>query len=371
MIEEAVIRSIASQFEIPGELVAARRYGEGHINDTYLASYRVAGCERQFIHQRINGTVFPDVAALMQNIGRVTRHARKKLEARRFADVDRRVLTLVPAASSNGEGLDVLRDADGFWWRTYAYIHGARSHQIADSPQRCYHAARAFGAFLHTLSDLDGGPLNETIPSFHDTPKRLAIFAEAVSRDECHRALGVREDIEHYFRHASLADALESLRRSGIAREYPTHNDTKINNVLIDDDSGEGICVLDLDTVMPGIALYDFGDLVRTATTRAAEDEPDVSKVSVDVPMFAAVARGFIEGAGDLLTRDEIEHFVTAGKVITYEIGMRFLTDHLNGDRYFRTHREGQNLDRARAQFALLGSLIEHEDELRSIVREI
>jgi Ser/Thr protein kinase RdoA (MazF antagonist) len=347
--ETAIIAAVAAQFRIDGRLVAAQRYGNGHINQTYLGRYETGAGEMRFIHQRINDRVFADVEGLMENIGRVTRHAPG----------------VTPALVQTIDGRDVLRTDDGEWWRTYAFVAGARSYETVESPDQAYRVALAFGKFVQHLSDLGGARLNDTIPRFHDTPMRFETFLEALRRDPLRRASEVKDEIAYCLRNEALADRLAALRRDGTAREYATHNDTKLNNVLIDEQTGDGVCVIDLDSVMPGIVLYDFGDLVRTATARAAEDERDLGLVDVDVDLFAAVARGFVEGAGSMLTVAERDHLVTAGRVITFECGIRFLTDYLLGDTYFRTHRPRQNLDRARVQFALVDSLERREDELR------
>jgi hypothetical protein len=362
---------IGEQFQIPGKFVDAHPYGNGHINATYLVTYRGTKGETRYIHQRINDRVFTDIPRLMHNIGVVCRHVRAKLEAASTADLDRHVLTLVRRGVPTNGGDDVLRDQHGHWWRTYEFIEGATAHEFVDSPERAYAVARAFGGFLRALSDLDPSELYETLPGFHDTYKRFATLTAAISADSCKRALKATDEITYCLQNAHLAQQLEELREAGSARVCVTHNDTKINNVLIDDATGEGICVIDLDTVMPGLALYDFGDIVRTATTPAAEDEPDLSKVHVDVRMFEAVARGYIEMAGDALLHTEIDHLVTAGKVITFESGIRFLADYLMGDVYFRVKTADHNLRRARTQFALVRSLQAHEDELREIVQRI
>lgn len=359
--------AVTPHFLIDGELERVEPFGSGHINRTYLAHYRDGNGGTRYVYQHINDAVFTDIPAMMQNIARVTAHVRGKLDAGGLDDAHRRVLTLVPKQARTDDDHDALQAEDGSWWRAYRFIDGARTYDTLDDPQRAYRAAKTFGTFIETLSDLEGGRLHETIPDFHHTPKRFADFVAAVERDPLGRAAAVRDEIAFVERNAHLAGALEALRASGDARECATHNDTKINNVMIDDLTGEGLCVIDLDTVMPGLALYDFGDMVRTATMRAAEDERDLSRVEVDVPMYAAVARGFVEGAGAVLGPAEREHLVTAGRVITYECGMRFLTDHIEGDTYFRIHRPGQNLDRARTQFALVDSLTRREAALRAV----
>jgi Phosphotransferase enzyme family len=353
---------IGEQFQISGKFVDAYPFGNGHINATYLATYRGKTGERRYIHQRINDRVFTDI---------VCRHVRAKLEAEGIGDLERHVLTLVRAGIPTNSGESVIRDEHGYWWRTYEFIEGGTAHEFVDSPVRARAVGRAYGGFLRALRDLAPSELHETLPGFHDTYKRFATLTAAISEDSCKRALNVTTEITYCLQNAHLAQQLEKLREAGSARVCVTHNDTKINNVLIDDVTGEGICVIDLDTVMPGLALYDFGDIVRTATTPAAEDEADLSKVRVDVQMFESAARGYIEMAGDALLHTEIDHLVTAGKVITFESGIRFLADYLMGDVYFRVKTADHNLRRARTQFALVRSLQAHENELREIVKRI
>ena len=362
--------AVAPHFRIDGELSHVEPFGTGHINRTYLAHYRDGNGGARYVYQHINDAVFTDVPAMMQNIARVTAHVRSKLRAGDLDDAHRRVLTLVPKQARTDDDHDALQAEDGSWWRAYRFIDGARTYDTLDDPRRAYRAAKTFGTFIEMLADLEGARLHETIPSFHLTPKRFDDFVAAVEDDPLGRAAEVKREIAFVERNARLAGALEALRADGSARECATHNDTKINNVMIDDLTGEGLCVIDLDTVMPGLALYDFGDMVRTATMRADEDERDLSLVEVDVPMFAAVARGFVDGCGVMLGAAEREHLVTAGRVITFECGMRFLTDHLRGDTYFRIHRPGQNLDRARTQFALVESLTRSEAALRAVQSE-
>jgi hypothetical protein len=369
--DAAGLEYVGARFQIEGRFVEGRRYGNGHINATYLATYDGPRGPIQYIHQRINDRVFPDVPALMHNIGIVCRHVRAKLEADHIEGIDRRVLTLIRPLVPTQDGGDVLQAGDGSWWRTYDFIDGSTAHEYVESPQQAHTVAKAFGGFLRAVRDLDPSTLHETLPGFHDTYRRFETLITAISSDPANRAIEASPEITFCLQNARLAHQLEQLREGGSVRNCVTHNDTKINNVLIDDRTGEGICVIDLDTVMPGLALYDFGDIVRTATAPAAEDEPDLSRIEVSLPMFEAVARGFITMAGEALLEAEIDHLVTAGKVITFESGIRFLADYLLGDVYFRTNAPDQNLRRARTQFALVESLERNEEQLHQIVRRI
>jgi Ser/Thr protein kinase RdoA (MazF antagonist) len=355
-----MLAEIGAHFEIDGAYVGCERYTGGHINDTYFATYDCANGKRRYVHQRINAVVFRDPQALTQNIADVTLHVRRKLEALGEADIERRVLRLIPTR----EGRNVLRTAHGEYWRTYPFIENTVSYGSAHGVNDAFSAARAFGEFARLLADFPVDSLHVTLPRFHDTPWRFSSFMDAIERDPANRAANARAEIETALRLQPLTTALIDLAdRAGLPLRT-THNDTKITNVLFDAQTGEAICVLDLDTLMPGLTLYDVGELVRTAATRAAEDEPDASKVQIDPDLFEAVANGFIAGAGDLVSDAERNGFVTAGKVLAYENGIRFLADYLNGDVYFRVHRPTQNLDRARAQFAIAQSLARQEDEL-------
>jgi hypothetical protein len=356
----AMLAEIGAHFQLEGTYVGCERYYGGHINDTYFATYASAGGPVRYVHQRINVAVFRDPHALTQNIAAVTRHVRDKLQASRAADIDRRVLRLLPTR----DGLDMLVTTHGEYWRTYPYIDGSVCYGTARGPADAFAAARAFGEFAALLSDFPVQSLHETLPHFHDTPARFTALLKAVEGDAHNRAARAKTEIATAFRFQPLCTALEMVAKSANLPLRATHNDTKITNVLFDERSSEAICVLDLDTIMPGLTLYDVGELVRTASTRAAEDEPDASKVHVDPDLFQAVANGFIAGAGDMLCAAEREAFVTAGKVLAFENGIRFLADYLSGDVYFRVHREEQNLDRARAQFAVVESLERQEAQL-------
>ena len=355
-----MLAEIGAHFQLDGTYVGCERYHGGHINDTYFATYEAQDGLRRYVHQRINAVIFRDPQALTENIAAVTRHVREKLLAQGTADIDRRVLRLLPTR----DGRDMLVTAHGDYWRTYPYIEGTVSYGIARGPADAFSAARAFGEFAALLGDFPAQTLHEILPHFHDTPARFNTLIGAIELDEHNRAAVAKSEIATALRLQPLCTALQDVARAANLPLRATHNDTKITNVLFDQVSGDAICILDLDTLMPGLTLYDVGELVRTASTRAAEDEPDPSKVQVEPELFQAVASGFIAGAGGMLTAAERDAFVTAGKVLAFENGVRFLADYLNGDVYFRVHRDGQNLDRARAQFAVVESLERQETEL-------
>ena len=290
-------------FAIDGDLLEAAPYGSGHIHDTFLAVYRNGGGQSRYIHQRLNRRVFPRTDVVMRNIAAVTRHVRKRLVAEATDDLDRRVLSLVPTR----DGSDYTVDAQGDWWRTYVFIARARSIDTAEAPAQAFQAARAFGDFQRLLLDYDGPEVAETIPRFHHTRSRFEDFRRVLAADTAGRASAAADEVRFALAHEGLVDRLLDMEARGEARTRLTHNDTKLNNVLLDETSGQGLCVIDLDTVMPGLPLYDFGDMVRTATATAAEDERDLSRVSVDEELFEAVTAGYLSAAGPLLSAAEKE----------------------------------------------------------------
>ena len=356
----------AQEFAVKGTLESVAPYGGGHINDSYCAVFEQGGRRERFLLQRINTHVCPDPAVLMENIERVTTHIAGKVPGG-----GRRVLTLVRARDvrdgqggrAGQPGRALLADEDGQFWRMYRFIEGARSHDVVEDAVQAYEAARAFGEFQRMLADLPAPRLHETISDFHNTPKRLAALKRAVEEDALGRAEGAQREIGFALERESVT---RLLVEAGLP-ERVTHNDTKINNVLLDERTGEGICVIDLETTMPGLAPFDFGDMVRTMSCRAAEDERDLSLVRMEMEMFEALARGYLSAA-DFLLDLEKRMLVQAGRVITLEQGIRFLTDYLEGDTYFKVHRAGQNLDRARAQFRLEESLEENAAAMERVV---
>lgn len=355
------LRDVAAEFQIHGEFLFAGPYGNGHINDTYCAVFNQGGTRVRYILQRLNRRVFKNPADVMRNVERVTTHLAAKVSHE--PDRTRRVLTLIPTRA--GQAWHV--DADGNTWRAYLFIEHASTHEAVTSPGQALQAARAFGRFQSLLADLPPPRLHDTIPDFHHTPRRFAAFETALASDTANRAAQAAPEIAFALARRPLTGA---LLEAGLS-ERVTHNDTKLNNVMLDDDSGEGVCVIDLDTVMPGLALYDFGDMVRTATSPASEDERDLSRVTMRLPMFEALTRGYLETAGSFLTRREIRLLPVAGKLITFEIGLRFLTDFLAGDVYFKVHRDGHNLDRCRTQFLLVESIEQQEVEMNRFVERL
>jgi thiamine kinase-like enzyme len=361
--DQPLPQSIIEQFQVPGRLLEVRLYGQGYINDTYLGVYQAETGQRKVVFQRINTNVFRRPEEVMENIWRVTQHARSKIEAA-GGDPQRETLTLIPTRAGGWW----LQAPNGEAWRAYHYIEGARAVETAENLQQVYAAARAFGQFMAQMDDLPGPRLHETIPDFHHTPRRLDTFVNILNADPAGRAAEAHAEIEFLLQRAAEASVVVDLLALGRLPERVTHNDTKLNNVLIDSQTGAGICVIDLDTTMPGSALYDFGDLIRMGAATAAEDERDLSRVHVDMDLFAALARGYLDAAGALLQPAEWDLLAFAGRLITYEQALRFLGDHLNGDQYYKTRYPGQNLDRARTQIHMQKMMERSQAEMEKVI---
>ncbi len=367
LISGETLEAVAALFRIEGRFVDAAPYGSGHINDTFSMVFSEPGSSIRYIFQRINNVVFRDPPALMENVDRVTRHVRGKLAAEGKNDIDRRTLTVIPAR----DGGSYCLDREGRHWRAYNFIEKARTFDTLEEPDQAFQAARAFGHFQRMLADLPDPPLHETIPGFHDGRARFRAFLEALDADAANRAAEAKREIGFLKAHSQIFDRLPDGVKAGELPIRITHNDCKINNVMMDDATGEGICVIDLDTVMPGLSLYDFGDMVRTCTCPAAEDEQDLDKVTMQFSMFERLVRGYLSSAIDFLTREERSLLAFSGKMITLIIGMRFLTDFLAGDRYFKVKRKGHNLDRCRTQFRLVESILRQEEAMNELVERV
>lgn len=355
--QEAKLLDISRQFYIYGDLLHAEPCKIGHINETYIATYHQGGVQVRYVHQKINTNVFRDPDAVMDNIMRVTTHQRRKLLESGARDASRRSMTVVPTR----DGKFFYRNGGGECWRTLVFVEGVRTFEAVESPHQAYEAGKAFGGFQSLLVDLPGGRLSETIPHFHDTRRRFDTLLSTIKEDRFNRAIEAKQEIAFVLKQEKYVDTiLQGLAKKKIP-ERVTHNDTKFNNVMLDVITHKAMCVVDLDTVMPGSALYDFGDMVRTTTSPTLEDELDLSKVQMQMPMFKELARGYIEAAGSFLTKSERALIAFSGKLITLTIGIRFLTDYLAGDTYFRVHRPQHNLDRARTQFKLVESIARQE----------
>lgn len=361
------LSAIAPHFGLHGRLVGAIALRGGHIHDTFVATYVQGNRSARYVHQRINQHVFPQPERLMENIARVIAHLREKLRSERAPDPARRALTLV--RTENGKSYYV--DQQGAYWRTYVYIEGTCTHNTVDTPDRARRAGAAFGRFEHMLADLPGPSLHETIRHFHDTRRYYRALCRAVTGDEHDRAISARSEIDLVMKRESIVDLLRGSQVRGELVERVVHNDTKINNVLFDIASSEAICVIDLDTVMPGLVMHDFGDLARTSLSPSAEDERDLTRVYVRLPVFAALVEGYLETATPFLNACEIDLLPAAARMITFETGMRFLMDYLEGDRYFKARYPSHNLARARNQFRLLQSMEQQQDAMSAIVERV
>ncbi len=363
MYSQDDFREICSKFVIYGDFLVAVPFGTGHINDTFQLTYDQGGGRLHYVLQRINHSVFKNPVHVMENVDRVTKHLLGKIHAGR-AETKKRTIRLLRTFSN----LPYVQDSRGAFWRAYVFVENARSYDVLETTEQAYRTAHAFGEFQNDLTDLPGPRLHETIPNFHNTPKRVEQLEEAIQEDRVGRAGGVKREIDFIMKRRSDTEKLLRLNAEGAIPERITHNDTKVNNILIDDLSGEGLCVIDLDTVMPGLALYDFGDMVRAGTSPAEEDEVDLRKVGMRFEMFEAMFNGFTASAGNFLTPAERENLPFAGKLITLETGIRFLTDYINGDIYFKTRRPNHNLDRCRNQFRLVESIEQQMNRMMELV---
>jgi len=348
-----LLSSVVKDFAILGDLESLSPFGTGHINETFVSRFRQAGTPVRYLHQRVNETVFLRPDEVMDNIVRVTDHIAAALGGEGLVDRSRRVLTVVRAR----DGLPYARDAEGGWWRSYLFIESARTHEVASSPDQARTLGACVGRFQLQLADLGGPRLHETIPGFHDMERRYEAFDAALASDPLNRAAGVAREIGFMASNRERGAAIARALREGRIPERICHNDTKMNNILVDEATGEGLCVTDLDTVMPGTPLYDVGDLVRTVATTAAEDERDLSKVAFDPAYFEALLDGYLSEAEAFLEGSETALLAEAGRTITQIMGLRFLTDYLAGDAYYKIARPGHNLDRCRTQIALIESM--------------
>jgi Ser/Thr protein kinase RdoA (MazF antagonist) len=351
--EEKRIKEVASNFQFEGELIRMEPYGHGHINDTYLLTYSVGkmGCIR-IILQRMNKNVFPKPVELMENIVNVTSFLHDKI-IENGGDPYRETLNVIPAK----DGRYYYKETENDYWRAFIFVTDAASYDVVEQPEDFYESGRAFGKFQYLLADFPVEKLHETIANFHNTKSRLADFKKAVADDIAGRAAGVQAEIQFVLDREKDACFFTDLIEKGELPIRVTHNDTKLNNIMIDNKTRKGICVIDLDTTMPGLALYDYGDSIRFGANTGEEDERDLSKVGLDMHLFEVYTKGFIEGCGGRLTDREIELLPMGAKIMTFECGMRFLTDYLQNDVYFKTSREGHNLDRARSQFKLVADM--------------
>lgn len=353
------------QFAIDGSVKEIRPYGNGHINDTFLAVFQTGDGEKRYILQRMNHNIFKNPPLLMENVVGVTDYLRKAILAQ-GGDPDRETLNVVRTL----EGKSYYEDQGHSFWRVFLFVEGTLCLEKVESPKDFYNGGAAFGDFQRMLAEYPAGELHETIPNFHNTPSRFQDFRRALEADRAGRAALVRPEIEFALSREEEISVLTDLLKKGELPLRVTHNDTKLNNILFDRATGRALCVIDLDTVMPGLSLYDFGDSIRFGASTGAEDERDLSRIELDLELFEAFTEGFLKGCGGKLTRREIEMFPMGAKLMTYECGIRFLGDFLEGDVYFKVHRENHNLDRARTQFKLVADMEKKWDQMVSIVEK-
>ena len=363
-VSEPQVREAIANFNFTGRLKDRRPFGSGHINDTYLLTFEIGDMgDMSAILQRMNREIFTQPVELMENIVGVTSYLREKI-IENGGDPERETLNIIPAK----DGKAYYVDSKGEYWRSYKFITDAKCYDQVEKPEDFYESAVSFGNFQRLLADYPADTLHETIKGFHDTRARFEVFKQAVAQDVCGRAASVDREIEFVLAHEEIARVLGEFQEKGLVPLRVTHNDTKLNNIMIDNTTRKGICVIDLDTVMPGLAVNDFGDSIRFGASTGAEDEKDLSKVSCSMELFEIYVKGFLQGCAGSLTPTEVELLPMGAKVMTYECGMRFLTDYLQGDHYFKIHREEHNLDRARTQFKLVEDMEAKWDIMKEIV---
>jgi len=356
------LKQTFSQFKVSENFISGAPYGSGHINQTYLIK---TDGSRDYILQKVNHHIFKNVPKLMDNISRVTHHLRKKIQEE-GGNPDRETLTLLPTKDHQA----FYQDPEGAYWRMYIFITPTRSYDIVSTPKQAFEGGQAFGRFQDLLDDLPGGPLFETIEKFHDINSRFSLFEKACALDPVNRLKDIEAERNLALKFFPDMQRVLNLGKAGKIPLRVTHNDTKFNNVLLDEND-QGLCVIDLDTVMPGYIHYDFSDAIRTATNTAAEDEKDLSKIHCNLALLEAFTRGFLGKVGHKLNPSEWESLPFSAKLLPFTIGLRFLTDYLNGDTYFKTRFPEHNLQRARAQFQLMQEILKLEPEIVKIVESM
>ena len=359
------IGNIVKNFNAKGAFVSAVPYGSGHINETKYVVCKDGEMEYEYILQKINKNVFKRPDQLMENYAAVTGFLRNII-IERGGDPDRETLNVVNAL----DGKSYYLDSEGNYWRLVLFVKDSISYDKVERPEQFYASAVAFGNFQYLLKDYPADTLHETIVNFHNTPDRFRQLTEAVSLDKCGRLAEVMDEVDFCRAREAFAGTLERAHADGRLPLKVTHNDTKLNNILFDKNTGDALCVVDLDTIMPGYAVNDFGDSIRFGATTALEDEADLSKVNFDISLYELYVKGFIEGAKGGLSEGELEMLPIGAIMMTFECGMRFLTDYLSGDTYFRISREKHNLDRARNQFKLVSDMEKCLDQMKAIVRK-
>ena len=361
------IKQIIPEFQFSGRYLNGEELHSGNINNTYHLIYQQKdGSLSHYTLQQINSYAFKNPAAVMRNIELVSNHMKSVMEDTGI-NPDRRMLEIIPTKAGN----TMLETGNGGFWRAYKYIDNATAYDKVTKPEHFYETGRAFGEFQRLLTDFPAEKLAETIPNFHNTQRRFYTFVAAIAEDKAGRVKELEEEIEFFFERRKMMSEIVKKTEAGILPIRVTHNDTKINNVMIDNETDKAICVIDLDTVMPGSALYDYGDAIRSGANTAAEDEPDTSKISLDLNLFEQFTRGFLSEVHDILTDEEIKLLPLSIKVIACELAMRFLTDYIDGDLYFKVRSPEHNLIRAHAQMKLLTDVEAKFDMLNEMVQKI
>ncbi|MEG0804913.1 MAG: aminoglycoside phosphotransferase family protein [Lachnospiraceae bacterium] len=352
-------------FQLEGKIQEVIPYGNGHINDTYLITTKTEQGDKRYVLQKMNRSIFKNPEELMENIVNVTNYLREQI-VKNGGNPLRETLNVVNTV----ENKSFYKDETGEYYRMYYFIENAVSLEQVTKPEEFYESAVAFGRFQKMLANYPADSLHATIENFHKTSMRLENLKQAVEEDAYKRAAKVKQEIEFIMNREKEAGTLDRLLKEGQLPLRVTHNDTKLNNVMLDNHTKKGICVIDLDTVMPGLSLHDFGDAIRFGASTAAEDEKDLRKVSCSMELYQNFVRGFLKECGSSLTKLEIELLPMGAKIMTLECGIRFLTDYLQGDVYFKTHREAQNLDRCRTQLKLVQDMEEKWEKMQQIIAE-
>ena len=351
---------LAGNFDVKGTVLEAKAFGSGHINDTFRVVVQEEDKNVCYVMQRLNKSIFPNPEAVMRNIDLVTKHLKEKITLQ-GGDPDRETLTIIPAK----DGRLGVSDENGEYWRMYRFIDGAKSYDQAESTQLFYESAVAFGHFQSMLSDFDASLLAEVLPGFHNTVNRYNDFQKTVKENRAERLSSAFQETLWLTEHEDIAHVLCDRLADGRLPLRVTHNDTKLNNIMMDPDTGKAVCVIDLDTVMPGLTATDFGDAIRFGASTATEDERDISKVSLDLDLYKIYKKGFMEGCSDALTEEEVNMLPWGALVITYEQALRFLGDYLNGDTYYKVDYPEHNLVRARTQIELAKDMIRKFEDMK------
>lgn len=360
------ILQVLNQFDINGEIVSVAPYGQGHINDTYLVSVSRSGKEEpEYVAQRINKNVFPNIELLMQNIVRVSAHVKDKIM--QTNDPRWQALTLV----STKQGNSFFFDDNGDYWRVYLYVKNSCTYNTPQKKGQLYESGLAYGKFVEMLNDFPAQELHETIPKFHDTEARMLQLHTALKEDRVYRKNKVLSEIDFVIDRESDTSYLNLMRRQGSLPIRVTHNDTKLNNVLFDAGTDKALCVIDLDTVMPGLLAFDYGDAIRFGANTVAEDDKNLDKCHINLHGFEEYTTGFLVYNGKTITQNEIDTLPMAAKIMTLECGIRFLTDYLNGDIYFKIKYPEHNLVRARNQFKLVYDMELNWHKMQKIIMDV